>query len=67
MAHAGKSGRRVVSAFMSHRLRARRRRRPPKTQWRKVSDQLQAAGCPSSQSCMDDAETDVLAYMAFPT
>ena len=34
--------------------------------WRHVADQLRARW-PKLGNCMDDAEADVLAYMAFPT
>ncbi|KAJ8138823.1 hypothetical protein OY671_007963, partial [Metschnikowia pulcherrima] len=34
--------------------------------WRHVADQLRARW-PKSGACMDDAETDVLAYTGFPT
>ncbi len=64
MAHAGKSGRRVVSAFMSAAF-AQDDADAAKAQWRKVADQLrpkltQLAGL------LDEAESDVLAYMTFP-
>ena len=39
--------------------------RPPKAQWRKVADQLRPK-TPKLAALMDEAEEDVLAYMAFP-
>jgi putative transposase len=64
MAHAGKSGRRVVSAFMSAAF-AQDDADAAKTQWRKVADQLRPK-LPRLAGILDEAETDVLAYMAFP-
>ena len=48
-----------------HRLRPGRRRRPPASQWRQVADQLRPK-LPKLAAFMDEAETDVLAYMTFP-
>jgi transposase-like protein len=64
MAHAGKSGRRVVSAFMSAAF-AQDDAEAAKAQWRKVADQLRPK-LPKLASLLDDAEADVLAYMTFP-
>jgi putative transposase len=64
LAHAGKSGRRVVSAFIATAF-AQDDAAAAKTQWRKVSDQLRPK-LPKLAVLMDDAEADVLAYMAFP-
>ena len=64
MAHAGKSGRRVVSAFMSAAF-AQDDAEAAKAQWRKVADQLRPK-LPKLASLLDDAESDVLAYMTFP-
>jgi transposase-like protein len=64
MAHAGKSGRRVVSAFMSAAF-AQDDATAASAQWRKVADQLRPK-LPKLASLLDDAETDVLAYMTFP-
>jgi putative transposase len=64
LAHAGKSGRRVVSALIGTAF-AQEDAEAAKTQWRKVADQLR----PTVQklaALMDDAEADVLAYTAFP-
>ena len=64
MAHAGKSGRRVVSAFMSAAF-AQDDAEAASIQWRKVADQLRPK-LPRLAGLLDDAETDVLAYMTFP-
>ena len=64
MAHAGKSGRRVVSAFMSAAF-TQDDAEAAKTQWRRVADQLRPK-LPKLAGVLDEAETDVLAYMAFP-
>jgi putative transposase len=64
LAHAGKSGRRVVAAFIATAF-AQNDAEAAKLQWRKVADQLRPA-LPKLAALMDDAETDVLAYMAFP-
>ncbi len=64
LAHAGKSGRRVVSAFMATAF-AQDSAEAAKAQWRKVADQLRPK-LPKLAGFMDDAEADVLAYMAFP-
>ena len=63
-AHAGKSGRRVVSAFMSAAF-AQDDAEAAKMQWRKVADQLRPK-LPKLADLLEEAETDVLAYMAFP-
>jgi transposase-like protein len=63
-AHAGKSARRVVSAFMGAAF-AQDDAQAAKTQWRKVADQLRPK-LPKLASLLDEAETDVLAYMTFP-
>jgi len=64
LAHAGKSSRRVVSAFIATAF-AQDSAEAAKTQWRKVADQLRSK-LPKLSGFMDEAETDVLAYMAFP-
>jgi putative transposase len=64
MAHAGKSGRRVVSAFMSAAF-AQDDAAAASAQWRKVADQLRPK-LPRLAGLLDEAETDVLAYMTFP-
>jgi putative transposase len=63
-AHASKSGRRVVSAFMSAAF-AQDDAEAAKAQWRKVADQLKPK-LPKLAALLDQAETDVLAYMSFP-
>jgi putative transposase len=64
LAHAGKSGRRVVSAFIATAF-AQDDAEAAKNQWRKVSDQLRPT-LPRLSAFMDDAESDVLAFMSFP-
>jgi transposase-like protein len=64
MAHAGKSGRRVVSAFIATAF-AQETADAAKLQWRKVADQLRPT-VPKLAALMDSAEDDVLAYMSFP-
>lgn len=64
LAHAGKSGRRVVSAFIATAF-AQDDAAAAKTQWRAVSDQLRPK-LPKLAGFMDAAEDDVLAYMDFP-
>ena len=64
LAHAGKTQRRVVSAFVGTAF-AQDDEAAAKTQWRQVADQLRPR-VPKLAAFMDQAETDVLAYMAFP-
>jgi putative transposase len=64
LAHAGKSGRRVVSAFVATAF-AQETPETAKTQWRQVADQLRPK-VPRLAALMDTAEVDVLAYMNFP-
>jgi putative transposase len=64
LAHAGKSSRRVVSAFMATAF-AQDSAEAAKAQWRRVADQLKPK-LPKLAGFMDEAETDVLAYMSFP-
>ncbi len=64
LAHAGKSSRRVVSAFMATAF-AQDSAEAAKTQCRKVADQLRPK-LPKLAAFMDEAEDDVLAYMSFP-
>ena len=64
LAHAGKSGRRVVSAFIATAF-AQDDAEAARAQWRKVADQLRPK-LPKLATFMDDAEADVLAYMSFP-
>ena len=65
LAYAGKNGRRVVAAFIATAF-AQNDAEAAKLQWRKVADQLRPT-LPKLAGYMDEAETDVLAYMAFPT
>ncbi len=64
LAYAGKNGRRVVAAFIATAF-AQNDAEAAKLQWRKVADQLRPT-LPKLAGYMDEAETDVLAYMAFP-
>ncbi len=64
LAHAGRSGRRVVSAFIATAF-AQETAEAAKLQWRKVTDQLRPT-VPKLATLMDSAEEDVLAYMTFP-
>jgi transposase-like protein len=64
LAHAGKSGRRVVAAFIATAF-AQNDAEAAKGQWRKVADQLRPT-LPRLAALMDEAEADVLAYMTFP-
>jgi transposase-like protein len=64
LAHAGKQGRRVVSAFIGTAF-AQDDAQKARTQWRNVADQLRPK-VPKLAGLMDNAETDVLAYMNFP-
>lgn len=64
LAHAGKSGRRVVSAFIATAF-AQETPEAASTQWRSVADQIRPK-VPKLATLMDDAENDVLAYMTFP-
>jgi transposase-like protein len=64
LAHAGKTQRRVVSAFVGTAF-AQDDEAAAKAQWRQVADQLRPR-VPKLASFMDQAESDVLAYMTFP-
>jgi len=64
LAHAGKSGRRVVSAFIATAF-AQETPETASTQWRAVADQIRPK-VPKLAAIMDNAESDVLAYMTFP-
>jgi len=64
LAHAGKSGRRVVSAFIGTAF-AQNDAAAASQQWRRVADQLRPK-IPKLARLMDEAEPDVLAYMTFP-
>lgn len=62
LVHAGKSGRRVVSAFIAI---AQETPDPTSTQWRAVADQIWSK-VPKLATILDDAEPDVLTYITFP-
>jgi putative transposase len=64
LAHAGKSGRRVVSALIATAF-AQEDAEAARTQWRKVADQLRPT-VEKLAKLMDEAEADVLAYTSFP-
>lgn len=64
LAHAGKSSRRVVSAFIATAF-AQNDYPSAKTQWRHVADQMRPK-LPKLATLMDEGEEDVLAYMTFP-
>jgi putative transposase len=64
LAHAGRSGRRVVSAFIATAF-AQDDADKASRQWRLVADQLRPK-VPKLAALMDEAEHDVLAYMSFP-
>jgi putative transposase len=64
MAHAGKSGRKMVGAFIGTAF-AQESAEAAKAQWRRVADQLRPK-LPKLAGFLDEAETDVLAYMSFP-
>ena len=64
LAHAGKQGRRVVSAFIATAF-AQSDPDAARAQWRQVADQLRPR-VKKLAELMDAAESDVLAYMSFP-
>ena len=63
LAHAGRQGRRVVSAFIATAF-AQDDAAAARAQWRKIADQLRPK-LPKLAAYLDEAETDVLAYMTF--
>jgi putative transposase len=65
LAHAGKSGRGVVSAFIATAF-AQDTAEAASVQWPAVADQIRPK-VPKLAAIMDEAENDVLAYMTFPT
>jgi len=65
LAHAGRSGRRVVSAFVATAF-AQDDAEAAKTLWRQVADQVRPKR-PKLAALLDDAEEDVLAYMTLET
>jgi transposase-like protein len=64
LAHAGRQGRRVVSAFIATAF-AQNDAAAARVQWRLIADQIRPK-VPKLAALMDEAETDVLAYMTFP-
>jgi putative transposase len=64
LAHAGRQGRRVVAAFIGTAF-VQDDAEAASKQWRQVADQLRAK-VPKLAALMDEAETDVLAFMTFP-
>jgi putative transposase len=64
LAHAGKQGRRVISAFIATAF-AQNDAKAASQQWRHVADQIRPK-VPKLAALLDEAETDVLAYMSFP-
>ena len=64
LAHAGKSGRRVVAAVIATAF-AQDRAEAASTQWRTLADQIRPK-VPKLATLRDDAEHDVLAFMSFP-
>ena len=64
LAHAGRQGRRVVSAFIATAF-AQNDAEAAKRQWRLVADHIRPK-VPKLAGMMDEAEPDVLAYMTFP-
>ena len=64
LAHAGKHGRRVVSAFIATAF-AQNDAGAARGQWRQVADHIRPKVRKLAE-LMDEAETDVLAYMSFP-
>jgi transposase-like protein len=64
LAHAGRQGRRVVSAFIATAF-VQNDAAAACAQWRRIADQIRPK-VPKLAALMDEAETDVLAYMTFP-
>jgi putative transposase len=64
LAHAGRQGRRVVSAFIGTAF-VQDDAEAARKQWRAVADQLRPK-VPKLAALMDEAEADVLAFMTFP-
>lgn len=65
LAHAGKSGRRVVSAFIATAF-AQETAQAASLQWRAVADQIRPK-VPKLTAILDDAEPDVARSSAEPT
>jgi len=64
LAYAGRQGRRVVAAFIGTAF-VQDDAEAASKQWRQVADQLRPK-VPKLAAFMDEAETDVLAFMSFP-
>jgi len=64
LAHAGKRGRRVVTAFIATAF-AQETAEAASAQWRSVADQIRPR-VPKLAAIMDEAEHDVPAYVSFP-
>lgn len=64
LAHPGKSGRRVVVAFIATAF-AQNDAASAKAQWRQVADEIRPK-VPKLAALLDEAEDDVLAFMTFP-
>ena len=64
LAHAGKQGRRVVAAFIATAF-AQEDAETARSQWRQVADQIRPKVAKLA-ALIDEAETDVLAFMSFP-
>jgi putative transposase len=64
LAYAGKTQRRIVSAWVGTAF-AQDDAAAARKQWREVADQARPR-VPKLAALMDDAETDMLAYMGFP-
>jgi putative transposase len=64
LAHAGKQGRRVISAFIATAF-AQDDAKAASQQWRHIADQIRPK-VPKLATLLDQAEADVLAYMSFP-
>lgn len=64
LAHAGKQGRRVVSAFIATAF-AQDDAKAARAQWRQVADHI-SPKVGKLAELMDEAEDDVLADMSFP-
>src|SRR5689334_18819646 len=64
LAYAGRSQRRIVSAWIGTAF-AQDDAAAARKQWREVADQARPR-VPKLAALMDEAETDVLAYMGFP-
>jgi transposase-like protein len=64
MAHAGKQGKRLFAAFIATAF-AQDTAEAAGVQWRQVADQIRTK-VPKLAALLDEAETDVLAYMTFP-